>query len=136
MKARDAERMATLRIAISALNYRRIERTVDLSESEQLEVLRKQIKQRDDSIAEYRRGKRDDLADKEARERAILLEYLPEQMDDRQLRLHVDAIVAELPSGASVGDAMKAAMPALKDRAAGKAIGEAVRDALAARSAK
>ena len=50
MKSKDAERVNTLRMAISALNYRRIERSADLSDDEQLEVIRKQVKQRDDSI--------------------------------------------------------------------------------------
>ncbi|MDQ2818420.1 MAG: GatB/YqeY domain-containing protein [Candidatus Eremiobacteraeota bacterium] len=134
MKARDTERMATLRMAISAMTYRRIERTQDLSEAEQLDVLRKQVKQREDSITEYARAKRDDLAAKEERERVILQEYLPPQMDAAELRKDVEAIIAALPPQARLGDVMKAAMPALKERASGKAIGEAVRDVLAARS--
>ena len=134
MKARDAERMSTLRMAISALKYRTIERSAQLSEDEQLEVLRKQVKQRDDSIEEYRKAGRTDLADKEQREREILESYLPARMGGDELRAAVRAALTGLAADAKFGDAMKAAMAALKDRADGKAIQEAVKAEMAARS--
>jgi len=117
-------------MAISALNYRRIERNADLSDDEQLDVIRKQVKQRDDSITEFTRGGRADLAAKESREREILLAYLPAQMDAAQLRDAVASACGALGPNPSFGDAMKAAMAALKDRANGKAIQEAVRSFL------
>ncbi len=130
MKQRDAERVNTLRMAISALNYRRIERNADLTDDEQLEVIRKQVKQRDDSIAEFTRGNRADLAAKEAREREILMTYLPAQMDSAELAAAVATACGALGPNATFGDAMKAAMAALRDRANGKAIQEAVRSFL------
>ncbi|HXW51491.1 MAG TPA: GatB/YqeY domain-containing protein [Candidatus Acidoferrales bacterium] len=130
MKAKEAERVNTLRMAISALNYRRIERNADLSDDEQLDVIRKQVKQRDDSITEFTRGGRADLAAKESREREILLAYLPAQMDAAQLRDAVASACGALGPNPSFGDAMKAAMASLKDRANGKAIQEAVRSFL------
>jgi uncharacterized protein YqeY len=134
MKQRDAERIATLRLAISALNYRKIERSAELSDAEQEEVLRKQLKQREDSIAQYRRGKRDDLADKEAREREILKQYLPAELSPQDLREAVRGILRPLGAGAQFGDAMKLVMAELKDRASGRAIQEAVREHLGARN--
>ncbi len=134
MKARDAERMATLRLAISAMSYRRIERHAELSADEQEDVLRKQVKQRDDSIVEYRKAQRGDLADKEARERAILLEYLPPELSAEELRSQVGALLANVGPDAKFGDAMKIVMPALQKKANGKAIGEAVKAALAGRA--
>jgi len=134
MKAREAERTSTLRMAISAMKYRTIERNAELSEDEQLDVLRKQVKQRDDSINEYRKAGRTDLADKEARERAILQAYLPAGMSADVLRAAVKEILTPLPADAKFGDAMKAAMAALKDRADGKAIQEAVKAEMAAKT--
>src|SRR5690348_12150177 len=116
MKARDAERTSTLRMAISALKYRTIERNAQLSEDEQLDVVRKQVKQRDDSIEEYRKAGRPELADKELRERAILETYLPARMSADELKAEVRTALAALGPEAKFGDAMKAAMAALKDR--------------------
>lgn len=127
MKSKDAERVNTLRMAISALNYRRIERSADLSDDEQLEVIRKQVKQRDDSISEFKKGGRTDLVDKETRERTILLAYLPAQLDAAQLRDAVAKVCSGLGPNPTFPDAMKAAMAQLRDQANGKAIQEAVR---------
>lgn len=135
MKARDAERTSTLRMAISAMKYRTIERNTQLSDDEQLDVLRKQVKQRDDSIEEYQKAGRTDLADKEQRERVILEAYLPARMGPEELRAAVKEALASIGAGAKFGDAMKAAMAALKDRADGKAIQEAVKAEMASRTA-
>jgi uncharacterized protein len=130
MKARDTERLATLRMAISAMNYRRIERSGQLSDEEQLDVMRKQVKQREDSITEFKRGNREDLVAKETREREILKAYLPAEMDSAALSAAVAEAVAPLGPNPQFGAAMKAAMAALKDKANGKAIQEAVRAVL------
>ena len=134
MKARDADRMGALRMAISAMNYRRIERNGALSAEEQEDVVRKQVKQRDDSIAEFIKGGRTDLADKERREREILKQYLPAELSAQQLQAEVSGILARLAPGANFGDAMKAVMPVLQKRANGKAIQEAVKAAMAGKS--
>src|SRR5215470_442526 len=133
MKSRDADRVATLRMAISAMNYRRIERMSALSDEEQEDVVRKQVKQRDDSIDEFVKGGRADLADKEKREREILKEYLPAEMSAQQLQAEVQSIISVLGPDAKFSDAMKAAIPALGKRANGKAIQEAVKAAMAAK---
>lgn len=134
MRARDAERTATLRLAISALNYRRIERNAPLSDAEQDDVIRKQMRQRDDAIEAYDKAARADLADKERRERTILQAYLPEELSGEVLRAAVREALAGLGPDATFGDAMKAAVGALKGRAGGAAIQAAVKDELAARS--
>lgn len=130
MKNRDAERLSTLRMAISAMTYRRIERNEQLSEDEQLDVLRKQVKQRDDSIEEFARGGRQDLVAKERREREILAAYMPAELSGGALREAVAAALEPLGPSPQFGAAMKAAMAALKNKANGKAIQEAVRSAL------
>ncbi|HLJ83375.1 MAG TPA: GatB/YqeY domain-containing protein [Candidatus Eremiobacteraceae bacterium] len=133
MKARDTERMDTLRMAISAIKYRQIDAAAPLAPSEEEDVLRKQVKQRDDSIEQFAKAGRQELADKETRERAILGEYLPKELTDAELRSMVGDLVASLPPAATFPDAMKAAMGALKDKAPGKAIQAAVRAAMDAR---
>ncbi|HKW44346.1 MAG TPA: GatB/YqeY domain-containing protein [Candidatus Eremiobacteraceae bacterium] len=135
MKARDAERTDTIRMAISAMKYKQIDAMADLAEKEQEEVLRKQVKQRDDSIEQYAKAGRTDLADKESRERVILMEYLPKELSPDEIRAHVGELVRTLPEGAKFPEAIKAAMAALKDKAPGKSIQEAVRAAMDARSA-
>src|ERR1022692_2119948 len=80
MKARDTERTDTIRMAISAMKYKQIDAMATLADKEQEDVLRKQVKQRDDSIEQYAKAGRMDLADKESRERTILMEYLPKEM--------------------------------------------------------
>ncbi|MDQ6766475.1 MAG: GatB/YqeY domain-containing protein [Candidatus Eremiobacteraeota bacterium] len=130
MKSRDTERLPTLRMAISAMTYRRIERNGELSEQEQLDVMRKQVKQREDSITEFKRGGREDLVAKETRERDILKLYLPAELDAVALRSAVGEALAPLGAEPQLGAAMKAAMAALKDKASGKAIQEAVRAVL------
>jgi uncharacterized protein len=120
-------------MAISALKYRTIERNAALSEEEQLDVLRKQVKQRDDAIEAYQKAGRTDLADKEGRERAILRGYLAGGMSDDDLAAAVRSLLDTLPQSAKFGDAMKVAMAALKDKADGKAIAEAVKAQMAAR---
>ncbi len=130
MKDRDTERLATLRMAISAMNYRRIEKNAQLSDEEQLDVMRKQVKQREDSIAEFTRGGRTDLAEKETRERAILNQYLPAELSQEALLQAVREALAPLGADPQFPAAMKAAMAALKDKAPGKSIQEAVRTVL------
>jgi uncharacterized protein YqeY len=134
MKARDAERTSTIRMAISAVKYRTIERNAQLSDDEQLDVLRKQVKQRDDSIEEYTKGGRADLAEKERREKVILEAYLPVRMNAGDLRAEVRRLIAPLSADAKFGDAMKLAMATLKDQADGKAIQEAVKAEMAAKA--
>lgn len=132
MKERDAERLSTLRMVISAMTYRRIERNEQLSPEDQLDVLRKQVKQRDDSIEQFTKGGREDLAAKERSERAILATYLPAELSGEALRQAVAAALAPLGPAPQFSAAMKAAMAALKDRASGKAIQETVRAVIAA----
>ncbi|MDP9018330.1 MAG: GatB/YqeY domain-containing protein, partial [Candidatus Eremiobacteraeota bacterium] len=73
MKAKDQLRVDTLRSALSGFTYKRTEAGKDLSDSDELDVVRRQVKQRNDSVSEYQKAKRQDLADKEALERDILM---------------------------------------------------------------
>jgi uncharacterized protein YqeY len=133
MKARDHVRVDTLRSALSAFTYKRTEAGKELNDSDELDVMRKQVKQRNDSHAEFSKAGRTDLADKEARERDILMEYLPAQKSADEIRSVVKGIIAELPQGTrDQGSVMKAAMAQLKGVADGNLVRQIVTDELKA----
>jgi uncharacterized protein YqeY len=129
MKAGDVVRRETLRSALSGFSYRRVEAGHDLSESEELEVIAKGVKQRADSIEEFTKAGRTELAEKEAKEREILLGYLPKQKTPDEIR----ALVRETLAGGTPrnqGALMKAVMPALRGVADGKLVAQIVGEEL------
>src|SRR6266478_9097547 len=85
MKARDAERLSTLRMLQSAFKYQQIESGHELSDEEAMTVIRKGVKQRLDSIEQYTKGNRPELAEKERREMDILKTYMPPELSDDEL---------------------------------------------------
>lgn len=85
MKAHDSVRLSTLRMLSSAFNYEKIEKQHDLTEEEELNVIRKQAKQRKDSIEAYEKADRNDMAVSEKAELTILQEFLPPEMDEGEL---------------------------------------------------
>ena len=118
MKARDQVRLDTLRSALSAFSYRRIEVGRELAEADQLDVVRKQVKQRADSIAEFERAGRAELVEKESREREILAAYLPPQKSADEIRAVVREALAALPAGGrNQGSLMKASLAQLRGSA-------------------
>jgi uncharacterized protein YqeY len=131
MKARDPETVATLRMVLAAIKNARVSagRSGDVSDAEVADILAKQGKQRSEAAAAYRDGGRDELADKEERELAIIQRYLPAALDDDELAAIVDQAVAE--TGASgpgdLGAVMSAVMPKVKGRADGKRVNAMVR---------
>jgi uncharacterized protein YqeY len=131
MKARDQLRVDTLRSALSGFTYKRTEAGVDLTDADELDVVRKQVKQRNDAHAEYNKAGRGDLADKEARERDILMAYLPAQKSPEDVRAIVRAIITELPGQTrNQGAVMKLAMAQLKGVADGNMVRTAVEEEL------
>ena len=133
MKARDQVRLDTLRSAISAFSYKKIEAGRELEEADQIDVVRKLVKQRTDSIAEYEKAGRTELAAKERLEREILVSFLPAQKSDDQIRAIVRESLAALPvAERTQGAAMKIVMPKLRGEADGSAIRSIVTDELKA----
>jgi len=95
MKAHNEVRLSTLRLLSSAFNYERIEKQHDLTDEEELIVIRKQAKQRKDSIEAYSKAGRADMAKAEEAELKILQEFLPPEMDEAELvKLVEQAIIA------------------------------------------
>ena len=133
MKARDQVRIDTLRSALSAFSYKKIEAGRELAESDQVEIVRKLIKQRSDSIEEFQKGGRQDLVDKETREREILSALLPPQKGADDIRSAVRAALATLPAEQrNQGSAMKLVMPQLRGEADGNTIRQVVLEELKA----
>jgi uncharacterized protein YqeY len=138
MKAGDAVRVSTLRLAMASSHNRQIELGHELTDAEVIEVLDRQVKQRRESIDLYRKGGRPELADAEEAELAILREFLPEPLTDAELeRLARDAVAATGASGpADMGRVMGVLVPQTKGRADGKAVSELVRRLLSEGSAE
>jgi uncharacterized protein YqeY len=133
MKAREQLRVNTLRSALSAFSYKKIEAGRELEESDAIDVVRKAVKQRSDSIVEFEKGKRPELAAQEAAEREILMAYLPAQKGPDDIRPIVRAAIEALaPAERNQGAVMKAVMPALKGEADGGTIRQVVVDELKA----
>ena len=132
MKARDQVRLDTLRSAISGFTYKRTEAGADLSDGDELAVVQKLVKQRNDSVAEFEKAGRTDLADKERRERDILATYLPKQKSPDEVREIVRSLISGLPPDMrNMGAAMKVVMPQLKDQADGNLVRQIVTEELA-----
>jgi hypothetical protein len=120
MKAQDAPRVSVLRMAKSALKNKEIDKKSPLDEPEAARVLQALVKQREDSVEQFRAAGRGELADKEAAEIAVLKAYLPAEASDADVAAAVEAAVAETGAATikDMGKAMKAAIAALA--AAGK----------------
>jgi len=138
MKARDAVRVSTLRLAMAAAHNRQIDLGHELTDAQVVEVLDRQVKQRRESIELYRQGGRPELADAEEAELAILRQFLPEPLTDAELAgLARDAVAATGASGpADMGRVMGVLVPQTKGRADGKAVSELVRRLLSEGSAE
>jgi len=131
MKARDQLRLDTLRSALSGFTYKRTEAGQELTDADEVEVVRRLVKQRGDSLAEFEKAGREDLAAKERAEREILLVYLPQQKSAAEIREIVQSALAELPADArNQGAVMKLVMPALKGVADGNLVRQIVTDEL------
>jgi hypothetical protein len=119
MKAREADKLGAIRLLLSEVKRREVDERVTLDDAGVIGVVEKMIKQRKDSIAQYEKGARQDLADKEKFEIGILEAYLPQQLSQAE----IDAIIAEALSstGAESAADMGKVMGVVKPRLAGRA---------------
>ena len=127
MRARDAARLGVLRMLKSALKYSAIEKSgaeAQLDDAEVAQVIRKQVKQRRDSIESFEKGGRPELATKEKDELAILQAYLPQGLNADELAKIVGETISEL--GATSRAQMGAVMKSLQEKVAGRADGKAL----------
>ena len=133
MRARDRERTETLRLTLAALRSAEKELQRPLDESEELQVLQRERKRRSEAAAAFRSAGREDQAEQEERELAVLEEFMPEPIDEEELERIVDDAIAE--TGATsirdLGRVMADVMPQVAGRAEGSAVSRLVREKLA-----
>jgi len=124
MRERDATVVSTLRMLISQAQYARIEARRDLRDEDYIALLQRAVKTRRESIAQFERGRRADLADKERAEIAVIERYLPAPMSDEEAGLAVDALLREIGAAGTkdLGRAMKEFMARYRGRVDGKAV--------------
>lgn len=133
MRAKDSVRLGTIRLLQAAMKQKEVDERIELDDVAVIAILDKLIKQRKDSITAYQAAQRQDLADVEIAEMAVLEVYLPKRLSAEEITAEVAAIVADL-GAAGPGD-MGKVMAAVKSRLAGKAdmglVSAAVKAALA-----
>jgi uncharacterized protein len=134
MKAREELKLSTLRMMKSAIKNREIEKRAALDDKEALQVLSTMIKQRKDSIEQFTKGGRQELADKEAAEITIIEAYMPKAIGEAEIVAAVRATIAEMgsPTMKDMGTVMKNSMAKFAGaRVDGKVVSEAVKKELA-----
>ena len=136
MKAREEQRLSTLRMVKTALKNKEIEKMAPLDDKESQQILTTLIKQRKDSIEQFTKGGRQEMADKEAAEIKIIEAYLPKAASEEEVVAGVRAVIAEMaaPSMKEMGTVMKNVMARFAGagiRVDGKVVSEAVKRELA-----
>ncbi|MGP4067686.1 GatB/YqeY domain-containing protein [Halobacillus sp. B29] len=129
MKARDKEKLSTIRMARASLQNEAIKLGKDsLTEEEELTVLTREVKQRKDSLHEFKEAGREDLVEGLEREIEILQVYMPEQLSDEELKQVVQVTIQEVgaTSKSDMGKVMSAVMPKVKGKADGSKVNKLV----------
>jgi uncharacterized protein len=119
MRAKDSARLSTVRLLLAAMKQKEVDERVELSDADVLAILEKMIKQRRESIAQFEKAARQDLADKEKAEIQVLAGYLPQQLSDAEIQNEINSVISQ--TGASGAKDMGKVMAALKGRLAGRA---------------
>ena len=119
MRAKEAARLATIRLLTSAIKQKEVDERIEVNDEQVLSIIEKMIKQRKDSITQFEAGGRQDLADIEKSELAILSTYMPAALSDAEVQAEVKAAVAA--SGATGPQDMGKVMAILKPKLAGRA---------------
>lgn len=134
MKSKEEEKLSTLRMMKSAVKNKEIDKRAPLDDKEVLTVLSTMIKQRKDSVEQFTKGNRPELAAKEAREIVLIETYMPKTASEEQVVTTVKATIAEMgsPTMKDMGNVMKAVMTKFGDmRVDGKVVSETVKRELA-----
>ena len=131
MRAKDSDRLGTIRMLQAAIKQREVDERITLDDTQIMAALEKMIKTRKEAIEQFRAGNREDLAEKEAREIAQLQVYLPEQLSAAELEAVIAAAIAS--TGASSIKDMGKVVATVKQQAAGRADMAAVSAAIKAK---
>jgi uncharacterized protein len=119
MRVKDAARLSAIRLLLAALKQREVDERIELTDADVVGVVEKMIKQRRESIAQFEKASRNDLADAEKFELQVLQGYLPQQMGDSEIQKEINSIISEA-GGGGIRD-MGKVMALLKSRLAGRA---------------
>jgi len=132
MKAKDKVKLSTIRMIMSLIKNAEIDKRGELTDEEITGLLQKYAKQRKESIEMYEKGGRQDLVEKEKAELAIVESYLPEQLDENEIKNIVKSTIEEVGASSvkDMGKVMKAVMPKLRGRADGSVVNRIVKELL------
>lgn len=133
MKQKDTIKSSILNFLRSEINYYKIEKQKDkIEEQDVILVIKKQVKSHQDSIEQFEKGSRADLADKEKKELEILKSYLPQELSESELKKIVEEVLSAMPNATikEMGKVMKEVMEKTAGRADGKLISDLVRQRL------
>ncbi len=119
MRGGDKKRLAVIRLIMAAIKQKEVDERIELNDDQVIDILSKMVKQRRESIVQYEKAERADLAEQEAYEIEVLQEFLPEALSDEEIAKEIAKAVEE--TGASSIRDMGKVMGILKDRLAGKA---------------
>jgi uncharacterized protein YqeY len=133
MRARDAQRLGAIRLLTAAIKQKEVDERIELDDAQVQAIIDKMIKQRRDSIAQFETGGRQDLADAEKSELAVLAEYMPAALSDAEVQAEVAAAVAATSAAGpqDMGRVMAVLKPKLAGRADMTAVSALVKSALA-----
>lgn len=129
IKSRDQLKLDTLRMVVSAIKNKEIEKKGSLDDASVSSIISTQVKQRREAAELYRKGQRNDLAEKEEQEIVFLKEYLPEEISEDELDTVINAVIEEekASSAAHMGKVMKVVMSRVAGRTDGKIVSSLVR---------
>lgn len=132
MKSQDKFKLSTIRMVRATIKNLEIDLKRPLNDNEVLDILSREIKQRKDALQEFEKAGRDDLAANVKAEAEIIAEYLPEQLNEEEIKVIVQQTIQETgaTSKADIGKVMSALMPKVKGRADGKLVNQAVQQLL------
>jgi uncharacterized protein YqeY len=132
MRAQQREQLATLRLVTAAIKQKEVDERIDLDDEQVLAVLDKMVKQRRESLEQYEKAGRADLAEKEQFELDLIQAYLPEQLGEDELASLIRSTIAELGAGSirDMGPVMNALRGQVQGRADMKAVSQAVKTQL------
>jgi len=131
-KAKDKIRLSAIRMIKTGIHNKEIDLKRKLTESEFLQLLSSMVKQRKDSIDQFKKGGRDDLVEKEEAELKVIQEFMPDQMSEDDIAFEIEKAIKEVGAVGikDMGKVMKVLMPKLTGKADGKTVGEKVKEKL------
>ena len=119
MRAKESARLSTIRLLLAAMKQKEVDERVELTDADVLSIIEKMLKQRRESIAQYEKAARQDLADVEKAEIAVLSAYLPQQLSEAEILKEIEGAIAA--AGAAGAKDMGKVMAVLKPKLAGRA---------------